>query len=78
MPPLLSGAPLSFTSDCTRECSPERVWEEPVILALEDGPDFFGLRLLTPLRPIYFSFFEVIKLQVGSLIESICVQLTLC
>jgi hypothetical protein len=57
MPPLLSGAPLSFTSDCTDERSPERTLEEPLISALENGLDFFGLRLLTPLRPILFSIF---------------------
>lgn len=57
MPPLLSGAPLSFTSDCTSECSPECTLEEPLISALENGLDFLGLRLLTPLRPILFSLF---------------------
>jgi hypothetical protein len=34
---------------------------------LEDVPDFFGLRLLTPLRPIIFSiFFEVIDFRFRS------------
>jgi len=32
---------------------------------LENGLDFFGLRLLTPLRPMLFSFlFQIIELQV--------------
>lgn len=57
MPPLLSGTPLSFTSDCTSERSPECTLEEPLISALENGLDFLGLRLLTPLRPILFSLF---------------------
>lgn len=51
MPSLFSGAPLSFTKVCTADPSPER----PLFL-LDDGPDFFGLRLLTPLRPIGLSF----------------------
>ncbi len=50
--PLLRGAPLSFTSDWTSE----RALEEPLVLAPEDDPDFLGLRLLTPLRPIDCSF----------------------
>jgi len=48
---------LLFTSDCTGEPSPERALEEPLISALENGLDFLGLRLLTPLRPIVFSLF---------------------
>ena len=54
---LLSGALLSFTNDCTGGRSPERPLEEPLILVLEIGPDFLGLRLLIPLRPILFSLF---------------------
>jgi len=56
MPSLLDGAPLSFTNDCTGDLSIERPLEEPVISALENGLVFLGLRLLTPLRPICFSF----------------------
>jgi len=52
---LLKGASLSFTSDCTDELWPGRVLEEP--LSLENDLDFLGLRLLTPLRPIFFSLF---------------------
>lgn len=53
MPSLFSGAPLSFTKFCTADPSPER----PLFL-LDEGPDFLGLRLLTPLRPIWLSFFD--------------------
>jgi hypothetical protein len=64
MPSLFSGEPLSFTHDCTDDRSIERLLEAPLISALENGLDFFGLRLLTPLRPIYFSlFFRFIELQ---------------
>ena len=53
MPSLLNGEPLSFTNVCIGD----RRLEEPLISALENGLDFFGLRLLTPLRPICFSLF---------------------
>ncbi len=55
MPPRLSGVPLSFTSDCTVECSVECILEELLISVLENDLDFLGLRLLTPLRPMFFS-----------------------
>ena len=55
---LLKGDPFSFTSNCTEELSLERALEEPrFILSLVPELDFFGLRLLTPLRPICFSSF---------------------
>jgi hypothetical protein len=53
----LSGVPLSITWDCTGGRSPERLLDEPLISALENGLDFLGLRLLTPLRPKLFSMF---------------------
>jgi hypothetical protein len=59
MPPRLKEFPLFFTRDCTDGCSLERLLEEPPISALENGLDFFGLRLLTPLRPILFSFLVI-------------------
>jgi hypothetical protein len=50
VPPLWSAASLFFTSDCIGEL------EGPFASALETGLDFvFGLRLLTPLRPMLFS-----------------------
>jgi hypothetical protein len=51
--PLLRGASLACTSACTGdELSPVRALEEPRLL-LSLVPDFLGLRLLTPLRPIF-------------------------
>jgi hypothetical protein len=65
MPPRFREAPLSFNNDCTNGRSLERILEEPLISALENGLDFFGLRLLTPLRPILFSLsFEIIELRI--------------
>ena len=53
VPPLLRGASLAPTSACTGdELSPARTLEEPRLL-LSFVPDFLGLRLLTPLRPIF-------------------------
>jgi hypothetical protein len=48
-PSRVNGAPLSFTRDCTGDGPPGR--------SLEIGSDFFGLRLLTPLRPIVLLVF---------------------
>jgi hypothetical protein len=39
-------------------------------LVLDDGIDFLGLRLLTPLRPICFSFFEFIELDSVDMLRS--------
>ena len=72
IPPRLKEFPLFFTRDCTDGCSPERVLEEPPISALENGLDFFGLRLLTPLRPILFSFWLIIELQVEFVLGWMC------
>ena len=48
VPSLLRMARVFFTSDCIGEL------EGPFLSALETGLDFvFGLRLLTPLRPIF-------------------------
>ena len=68
MPPRLKEFPLFFTRDCTDGCSLERVLEEPPMSALENGLDLLGLRLLTPLRPILFSFCLIIELQVRSIL----------
>lgn len=43
-------------NDWTGELSPERLLEELLVSAFEPGLVFaFGLRLLTPLRPMLFS-----------------------
>lgn len=64
MPPLLMGALLSLTSALTGELSPARVLEKLLVLSFEGDLDFFGLRLLTPLCPIFSPCFEIIELQV--------------
>jgi hypothetical protein len=56
--PRLRGAFHAFTSDCTDDgLSPRRALgalEEPrLMLSLDPDLDFLGLRLLTPLRPIF-------------------------
>jgi hypothetical protein len=52
VPPLWRAASLFFTSDCIGEL------EGLLVSAFESDLDFvFGLRLLTPLRPMMFSLF---------------------
>jgi hypothetical protein len=52
-------ASVFFTSDCIGEL------EGPLVSTFENDLDFvFGLRLLTPLRPIFSPCFEIIELQV--------------
>src|SRR5512146_604394 len=51
MPPVFSGATLSFTSVATAY-PPECAGTLPLLLPLEDDLRCLGLRLLTPLRPI--------------------------
>ena len=60
MPSRVNCEPLSFTKDCTGDRPPDWLLEEPRKSELEDGNDFFGLRLLTPLRPIFSPCFESI------------------
>jgi hypothetical protein len=59
VPPLWRVASVFFTSDCIGEL------EGPLVSTFETDLDFvFGLRLLTPLRPIFSPCFEIIELQV--------------
>jgi hypothetical protein len=62
MPSRVNGEPFSFTKDCTGDRPPDRPVEEPLISALENGTDFLGLRLLTPLRPMGSPCFEIFEL----------------